>query len=117
MSAPKIVKTLQENGEISDELDYAIMTFLMKNRGAGFTACQPQLVELDNGQHAIRMNIDNTFVGKNNQLMGLGIVGKILIDDKSLSIIYCTPLAELQANIEKLKQAGYEPQERPRGKY
>ncbi len=117
MSAPKIVKTISEVGEITDELDYALMTYLMKNRGAGYTPCQPQLVELDNGKHAIRMNLDNTFIGKNNQLMGLGIVGKLLIDEQTLGVIYCTPLEEMQANMEKLKKAGYEPQERPRGKY
>ncbi|MHA1147302.1 MAG: hypothetical protein ACTSR8_03565 [Promethearchaeota archaeon] len=117
MPAPVVSKVLQEEGEINDELDYALMTYLMKNRGAGFTPCQPSLVELDNGKQAIKMNLDNTFIGKNNQLMGLGIVGKLFIDAASLQVIYCTPLDELQANIEKLKTAGYEPQPRPKGKY
>ena len=43
---PKIVKVLQEKGDINDELDYALMNYLIQNRGAGYTACQPQLVEL-----------------------------------------------------------------------
>lgn len=117
MVAPVISKVLQEEGEINDELDYALMTYLMKNRGAGFTPCQPALVELEDGKQAIKMNLDNTFIGKNNQLMGLGIVGKLFIDAASLQVIYCTPFEELQANIEKLKEAGYEPEPRPKGKY
>ncbi|MHA1272747.1 MAG: hypothetical protein ACTSVV_18615 [Promethearchaeota archaeon] len=117
MEPPKVAKILQENGEISDELDYAIMNYLLQNRGTGYTACQPKLVELENGKKAIQMNIDNTFIGKDNQLMGLGIVGKLFIDLDTLQIIYCTPKEELEANIETLKKAGYKPQPRPRGKY
>ncbi|MGQ4872860.1 MAG: hypothetical protein ACP6IY_02185 [Promethearchaeia archaeon] len=117
METPKVAKILQENGEISDELDYAIMNFLLQNRGTGYTACQPKLVELENGKKAIQMNIDNTFIGKDNQLMGLGIVGKLFIDVDTLQVIYCTPKEELEANIEMLKKAGYKPQPRPRGKY
>ena len=117
MTAPTIVKVLQEEGEINDELDYALMNYILKNRGTGFTACAPKLVELDGGQQAIQMSIDSTFIGKNNQFMGLGIVGKMLIDAKTLKVIYCTPKEELDANIEKLKEAGYQPEPRPRGKY
>jgi len=117
MSAPNIRKVLQEQGEINDELDYALMTYIMKNRGAGFTPCQPKLVELDNGKQAIQMGIDNTFIGKNNQLMGVGIVGNLFIDVDSLQVIYCTPKEELDQNIEKLMNAGIEPQPRPKGKY
>ena len=49
MSAPNINKVVQEQGQVSDEVDYALMNYLLKNRGAGFTACQPKLVELDDG--------------------------------------------------------------------
>ncbi|MHA1294428.1 MAG: hypothetical protein ACTSQJ_17430 [Promethearchaeota archaeon] len=117
MSIPNIIKVIQEQGEINDELDYALMNYLLKNRGTGYTACQPQLVELEGGKKAIKMNIDNTFIGKDNQLLGLGIVGTLLIDFDTLQVVYCTPKEELEANIEKLKAAGYEPQPRPRGKY
>ena len=117
MSTPKVVKVLQEKGEINDELDYALMNYLLKNRGTGFTACQPKLVELEGGTQAIKMGIDNTLIGQNNQLMGLGIVGTLLIDVKTLKVIYCTPKEELDDNVEKLKNAGIEPQPRPRGKY
>ena len=67
MSAPTVARVIQENGEINDELDYALMNYLLRNRGGGFTACQPSLVELSNGTQAIKMGIDNTFLSKNNQ--------------------------------------------------
>jgi len=117
MQDPSIIKILQKQGEISDEIDYALMNFLLKNRGAGFTACQPSLVELEGGKKAIKMNLDHTFVNKNNQLMGLGIVGKLFIDFDTLQVIYCTPLEQLVKNIAKLKSSGIEPQPRPKGKY
>ena len=117
MSAPNVVKVLQERGEINDELDYAIMTYLLKNKGTGYTACQPQLVELEGNKQAIKMDIDHTFIDKENQLMGLGIVGNIFIDVDSLQVIYCTPNEELENNIEKFKNAGIQPQPRPKGKY
>lgn len=117
MSAPNVVKVLQEQGEINDELDYAIMTYLLRNRGTGYTACQPQLVELEGNKQTIKMDIDHTFINKENQLMGLGIVGNIFIDVGSLQVIYCTPNEELENNAEKLKNAGIQPQPRPKGKY
>ena len=117
MSAPIVAKVIQENGEINDEIDYALMNYLLRNRGGGYTACQPQLVELENGQQAIKLGLDNTFIGKDNQLMGLGIVGNLYVDVNSLQVMYCTPLEELEVNIQKLKDAGVEPQPRPKGKY
>lgn len=117
ITVPTIARVIEEEGEITDELDYALMTYLMKNRGAGFTACQPQLVELENGNQAIKMNIDNTFIGKDNKLMGLGIVGKMFIDVDTMKVIYCTPKEQLETNIKKLEDKGIKPQERPRGKY
>ena len=117
MSAPNVINVIQEKGSISDEVDYAIMTYLLRNRGPGFTACQPSLVELEGGKKAIKMGIDHTFIYKNNQLMGLGIVGNLFIDSETLKILYCTPPEELESNINKLKEAGIEPQPRPKGKY
>lgn len=117
MSAPNVVKVLQEKGEISDEVDYALMNYLLKNRGPGYTACQPSLVELGSSKQAIKMGIDHTFIDKNNQLMGLGIVGALFIDYETLQVIFCTPLKELEVNVQKLKNAGLEPQPRPKGKY
>jgi hypothetical protein len=117
MTIPNIIKVLQEKGAISDELDYALMNYLIKNRGTGYTACQPSLVELEEGKKAIKMGIDNTFIGKENQFMGLGIVGTLIIDYDSLKVLYCTPKEELERNIEKLRNAGIDPQIRPKGKY
>lgn len=117
MSDPIIVKILQGHGQINDELDYALMNYLLKNRGPGYTACQPSLVELEEGKKAIKMNIDHTFIDKNNQLMGLGIVGKIYIDHDSLEVIYCTPTEDLVNNIKVLESAGIEPTPRSKGKY
>jgi hypothetical protein len=117
MGIPKIKKVLEEKGEISDELDFALMNFLLKNRGSGYTACQPQLVQLESGKEVIKMNIDNTFIDKNNHLMGLGIVGKMFIDPDSYDIIYATPKEELEENIKKLEDADVEPKPRPRDKY
>lgn len=116
-NAPNVIKVLQEQGEINDELDFALMNYLITNRGTGFTACQPQLVELDNNEQAIKMNIDSTFVDKDNKLMGLGIVGILFIDIQSLQVTYCSSSEELAINIEKLKNAGIQPQARPKGKY
>ncbi len=117
MPTPSVVKILQEEGAINDEIDYALMTYLLKNRGTGYTACQPSLVELEGGKKAIKMNIDNTLIDKNNQLMGIGIVGTLFIDSETLQVIYCTSKEDLDNNIEKLISAGYKPQPRPRGKY
>ncbi|MFO8018904.1 MAG: hypothetical protein R6U96_09730 [Promethearchaeia archaeon] len=115
--SPNVVKVIDDDVEISDELDYALMKFLMNNRGSGYTACQPKIVQINDGQEAIQMGIDNTFVGKDNQLMGLGIVGKMFIDVDSLEVLYCTPKDELEKNIQKLEDAGVDPQPRPKGKY
>ena len=41
------------------------------------------------------MGIDSTFVDKNNNLMGLGIVGNLFIDHNTLQVLYCTPGEEL----------------------
>ncbi len=116
---PNVIKVLQEQGEINDELDFALMNYLIANRGTGYTACQPQLVELENDKQAIKMNIDNTFIDKDNKLMGLGIVGTLFIDVESpeLEVIYCSSSEELTKNIEKLKNAEIQPQARPKGKY
>ncbi len=117
MSAPKILNVIQEKGEISDELDYALMKYLLQNRGSGYTPCQPKLVELEDGTKAIKLSIDNTFVGKDNQLMGLGIVGTIFVNMDNFNVIYATTKEELESNILKLEKAGIKPQPRPHGKY
>ena len=117
MQDPTVVKIIQEQGEINDELDFALMNYLLQNRGPGYTACQPSLVELEEGKKAIKMNIDHTFIDNDNQLMGLGIVGKIYIDFETLQVLFCTPIEDLEENVKVLKSAEIEPQPRPKGKY
>jgi hypothetical protein len=114
---PKVLRILEESGEINDELDFAIMNYLIKNRGTGFTACQPKLVELEDSKKAIKMDIDRTFIDENNKLMGLGIVGNIFIEFDTLKVLYCTSNVELSRNIKKLQDAKIIHQPRPRGKY
>jgi len=114
---PTVKKVVQEKGEINDELDYALMNYVLQHVGPGYTACQPQLVELSNGKQAIKMGIDSTYRGKDNQIMGFGIVGSLFVDVSSMKVIYCSSQEELEANIKKLKDAGVEPQPRPKGKY
>jgi hypothetical protein len=63
------------------------------------------------------MNIDNTFIDKDNKLLGLGIIGTLFIDVESLQVMYCSSAEQLAKNIEKLKNAGILPQARPKGKY
>ena len=117
MSEPKITKVINDSGEISDELDYALSKFLLSERGAGFTACQPKLVELEGGTQAIKMGIDHTFFGKDGNIYGLGIVGYIYIATTDFSVLYCSPLEELEENIEVFRESGIKPQARPKGKY
>lgn len=117
MTEPKVVKIVNESGEISDDLDYALANFLLAQRGPGFTACRPQLVELEDQSQAIKMMIDHTYIGKDNNVYGLGIVGYIYISTTDYSIIFCTPLKEMEENIQVLKDSGVEAQKRPKGKY
>ena len=114
---PVVKRVIEEHGEISDEIDYALANYVANNIGLGYTPCQPALVELENGKQVIRMGLDHTFVGEKNQLMGYGIVGYLYIDPESMEVIYCTPSADLEKNVETIINSGVLPQPRPRGKY
>ncbi len=114
---PVVKKIIEEHGEISDEIDYALASFVANNIGFGYTPCQPALVELNNGKQVIRMGLDYTFLGEKNQLMGYGIVGFLYIDPESMDVLYCTPTQELEKNVETITNSGMAPQPRPRGKY
>lgn len=117
MSEPIVTNVVNESGEVSDEIDYALSKFLLAERGAGFTACQPKLVELEDGTQAIKMGIDHTYLGTDMNIYGFGIVGQIYVSTKDFSIVYCTPIEELEENIKVLKDSGIDPQIRPKGKY
>jgi len=117
---PKIVKILQEHGEVSDEIDYFINMKLIELYGGGFTACQPSLVELEGGLQAIKMGIDYTYIdAKSSEVMGYGIIGSIYlnVENELPKIIYITPKEELDEKIKYIIENGIEAQPRPKGKY
>lgn len=118
-SKPTVTNVLAPEGEISDELDYAVANYVAQYIGFGYTACKPQLVEIsidDKTQQAIKMALDHTFINKNNQLMGYGIVGYIYIDPESNQVLYHTTTEEIEENTKILIE-DTDPQPRPRGKY
>ncbi|MHA1732134.1 MAG: hypothetical protein ACTSU5_09325 [Promethearchaeota archaeon] len=114
---PTVVKVVAAEGEISDEMDYSLANFLAHHVGFGFTPCQPQLVELEGGTLAIKVSLDHTFVNKDNQLMGYGIVGTLYIDAKTQEVLYVTPKEVLEDKVRIIMENDIEPQPRPRGKY
>ncbi|MHA1819217.1 MAG: hypothetical protein ACTSU2_04780 [Promethearchaeota archaeon] len=121
---PKILKVIEENGEIDDVLDYIVNNRLLKERGMGFTACQPQLVEIDlNGKptKAIKMGIDHTYVDEDGQVMGYGIIGHIYLslseDPNNVEFYYITPKEELEEKIKYIMENDIEPTPRPSSKY
>lgn len=104
-------------GEISDEVDYAVAMYIGNERGFGLTACQPHLVEIDDGRQLVRMAIDSTFRGDDNKIYGYGEVGRIYLDpNDNFAVIWCSPAEEIEANRNELMET-VEPEERPRGKY
>jgi hypothetical protein len=117
---PKVVNIVEAQGEVSDEIDYLVNMKLLEMRGGGFTACQPSLVELENGVRAIRMGIDHTFIdSETGQVMGYGIIGYVYvaIDSPNYDILYITPQEELDEKVKYILENDVEPQPRPRGKY
>ena len=84
MQDPTVVKIIQEKGEINDELDFALMNYLLQNRGPGYTACQPSLVEIEEGKKAIKMKRNHALAHYNLGLI-YGGQGK-----KSLAVKYYT---------------------------
>jgi hypothetical protein len=128
---PTIIQTIAE-GDVSDEIDFAVNGFLMQERGMGLTACQPSLVELDNGSKCIRFKIDYTFVDSNsNNVMGygqlgtdIGFVGLIYVsydeeDPEDMDLLFITPKDQIDMAVQKFVNdpQKYPPFERRRGKY
>ncbi|GAB4306201.1 MAG: hypothetical protein Kow0069_02720 [Promethearchaeota archaeon] len=114
---PAVAEVLVAEGELSDEMDYALANFVANNLGFGFTPCQPQLVKLEDGREVIRVGLDHTFVNKDNVLMGYGIVGYVFVDPETSEVIYCPSKEEVEENVQILLSEGVEPRPRPRGKY
>lgn len=123
MTEPNVVNVIEPEGEISDEMDYLVNMKVMEQIGAGFTACQPSLVEIErDGEttQAIKMGLDHTFVDSDSgQVMGYGIVGHIFMtpDLDDFEIYYITPKEILDEKVEYIMENDIEPEPRPRGKY
>jgi hypothetical protein len=117
---PTILKII-ESGEVSDEIDYMVNSQLMQERGMGYTACNPSLVEIDlegNPTQVIKMGIDHTYVdSETGQVMGYGIVGHLYFKAEPFEMIYITPAETLEAKVKYILESDMEASVRPKGKY
>lgn len=107
---PKVIKVLEKSGRVDEEVDWQVAKYIMDF--GGYTPCQPSLVELEDGQQAIKYLIDKTVVEKDG-LYGYGIVGSIYVSLEPLGIMWMTPKAVLDKSSEKLIKTA-KPQKRPR---
>ncbi|MBD3227337.1 MAG: hypothetical protein GF329_04040 [Candidatus Lokiarchaeota archaeon] len=112
-SKPKEEKVLAKHGKVSDQIDWKVYKFLMNERGPGYTACKPSLVQLDDGTQAIKFLIDLTAVLDDGNLYGYGIIGEIYVDYKTGEIIWATPIEELRKKSSELFKVA-KPQLRPK---
>ena len=111
---PNEIRIIASSGKISDELDWKVSQFLLKERGPGYTSCQPSLVEIEGDmgpKETIKLLIDLTTVMEDG-VYGYGIIGEILVDFESEEIIYCTPKEVLEERANKVIQSA-QPQKRP----
>ena len=99
--------------KVSDEIDWNVYKFLMNERGPGYTACKPHLVELEGGKQAIKFSIDLTAVLDDGNLYGYGIIGDIFVDPESGQIIWATPIDDLRNKSGELLKIA-KPQLRPK---
>ena len=129
---PEIIAVIAAEGEVSDEIDYAVNRFISAERGMGLTACQPSLVEIKDGSQAIRFKLDSTYIdAKTNDMMGLGqlgqeegFVGEVFIsyiedDPEDIHMLFLTPEDEIDEITESVmaNPKDYPPNPRPSGKY
>ena len=121
MQEPKILKVVEESGELSDELDYLVNNRLMAERGMGYTACSPSLVEIDHTGSAaqvIKMGIDHTYVDSDSgQVMGYGIVGYVFFNAEPFDVLYITSKEDLESKVKYILESGMGSSVRPKGKY
>ncbi|MFX1293662.1 MAG: hypothetical protein ACFFD2_02210 [Promethearchaeota archaeon] len=110
MDPPKVTKVLHESGSVADEIDWNISKFLMNERGPGFVACSPSLVELEGNRQSIKFLIDFTAVQEDG-VYGYGIVGE-LYSDVGGKVIWCTPKEVMEQKRDELI-ATIQPQKRP----
>ena len=117
---PKVLRVVEESGELSDELDYMVNKSLMQDRGMGYTACSPSLVEIDFGgtQQVIKMGIDHTFVDSDTgNVMGYGIVGYLFFKAEPFEVLFITPQDVMENKVKYILESGMEASVRPKGKY
>ena len=125
MSEPNVVRVIEPSGEVDDMIDYIVNNRLAQERGMGYTACQPSLVEITvNGQNvqSIKFGIDNTYVdSETGNVMGYGIVGYVYAsvaeDPSQTEIYFITPKDVLEEKIKYIMDNDIDPEVRPRGKY
>ncbi len=112
---------MEKSGELSDELDYLVNNHLMAERGMGYTACNPMLVEIEFGGkviQAVKMGIDHTYVDSDSgNVFGYGLVGYLFFRPEPFEIVYITPKKHLEEKVEFILESGMEASERPKGKY
>ena len=109
---PEIEKVLAEHGKVSDDIDWNVYKFLINERGPGYTACSPSLVELKDGKQAIKFLIDLTAVLEDGKLYGYGIIGEIFVDINSGEVLWATPIENLRERSSELFKRA-KPQLRP----
>ena len=129
---PRIASVLAAAGDVSDEVDYAVNNFVMTERGLGLTACQPSLVQLEDGGQAIRFKLDSTFIdNETNKIMGYGKIGteegfagEVYLsfnpeDPDDMHPLYITPQSLIDTAVQQIlsNPEQFPPTERPRGKY
>jgi hypothetical protein len=129
---PKIAQIMVSDGQVSDEVDYFVNTYLAEQRGFGLTACQPALVQLESGEQAIRFKLDSTFVDAvTNNVKGYGLlgtdegfVGELLLsynpeDVSDMRVLFITPQEEIEHNLQQIlaNPEKFPATERPRDKY
>jgi hypothetical protein len=132
LEQPTIKSIIVTQGDVSDELDYFVNTYVLSHRGMGLTACEPSLVELDGGIQAIRFKLDSTFVDSvSNEIKGygqlgsdIGFVGEVLVsydetNQDNMEVLFISSQEEIDFKIQEIlaNPDAYPSFIRPKGKY
>ena len=125
MNEPEIISVIESEGEVDDSVDYFVNNLVMRERGMGFTACSPSLVEIKTDESekekVIKFGLDHTYVDDKGQVMGYGIVGYMYVsiadEPQNMKVFYLTPKEILEEKINYIHENNIEATPRPRGKY
>lgn len=132
LDQPTIKSVLVTEGDVSDELDYFVNTYVLSHRGMGLTACEPSLVELADGMKAIRFKLDSTFVdSQTNDIKGygqigsdIGFVGEVLVsydenNQENMEVLYISSQEEIDLKSQEILSYpdSFPAFVRPKGKY